>query len=772
MRKMDIFITRRKSALLLLFALVGFAALIPARHTLIADAQTPSSVLTVELDFQPHNEISPAGSRDQGTITITVATNDQACEDARLIRNNLNVVILLDTSASMAAPLQEDGTTKFSASLRAIEAFYDQLTLNPGYLNHDQVAIVTLNDDPELLVPPTSDLVTLQNATITLNESEKVDYQVGLKVANEALQLFESSRYTSTVILVYSGGHYSSSNPTFDALADPTVLQELERFYRLYDDLHMALFDLADQPQGQIRQPTPWDAVYQPSSADELQQMTLDNMNLQRIIAGDILVRYDLDSTDLDLIPGSERPPASILLNHLEWTRDELKTGKSATFQFDVRLPEMTKTQYSTGRVEVSYENYCKDYPNFPQPIESITHNGPVITILDPTPPQTPSGTPTPTRTPTPTDTRTPTPHVVAQNPEDFEAVVVPVSITDPGGMFLGDGEIRVFAPVEMQPDEVSVIRVEIAITDIQPAATAMLQPSPTGTPNLPIGTPRPTPSDVPLIAGSFIAFYEYMGIQLGGIDLDNFTYYAYGMNEIREMKPGLDNWWEWSIRPVGRKAAGTNHLQVLIYLPLPEADTLEGAELLNTIDFTIEVAGDEDNPTGLIILVVGAGITSGMVVAFWIYRQLRRKTPSATVPPASRAYSQLPKAPYMFVSYSRHNKEFVDRLVADLEQSGFVLWRDTSDIPAGSSWDNQIQDALNGCTHVLLIITPESVASRNVSDEVSYAMDKGKTIIPLLVEDAEMPLRVYRTQYIDFRHDYRSALETLIAQLQPQTKT
>jgi serine/threonine protein kinase len=118
------------------------------------------------------------------------------------------------------------------------------------------------------------------------------------------------------------------------------------------------------------------------------------------------------------------------------------------------------------------------------------------------------------------------------------------------------------------------------------------------------------------------------------------------------------------------------------------------------------------------------------------------------------------------FLSYSRTNETIAERLRSELQSMDIKVWRDVDDIPAGSSWDNQVAQAIISCSHVLFLVTAKSVQSQNVADELSYARGEGKTIIPLLFEDTKLPLRVHRSQAIDFKQDYDRSFRTLIANL------
>jgi len=103
------------------------------------------------------------------------------------------------------------------------------------------------------------------------------------------------------------------------------------------------------------------------------------------------------------------------------------------------------------------------------------------------------------------------------------------------------------------------------------------------------------------------------------------------------------------------------------------------------------------------------------------------------------------------FISYSRVNKEFATKLTKGLRSAGFPVWFDQLDIPTGARWDDEVEKALRECSIFMVILTPASIASENVKDEIGYAIDHGKRILPVLLEDCDVPLRLRRFQYVDF---------------------
>ena len=123
-------------------------------------------------------------------------------------------------------------------------------------------------------------------------------------------------------------------------------------------------------------------------------------------------------------------------------------------------------------------------------------------------------------------------------------------------------------------------------------------------------------------------------------------------------------------------------------------------------------------------------------------------------------------EAKKVFFSYSRDDAEFVLKLATDLRSAGVDLWIDQLDIPAGAEWDRSVEDALKACPCFLVVLSPTSVASQNVMDEASFAIEQDKMILPVLYQDCDIPFRLKRLQYIDFCSDYDTAYTKLLSAL------
>jgi hypothetical protein len=118
------------------------------------------------------------------------------------------------------------------------------------------------------------------------------------------------------------------------------------------------------------------------------------------------------------------------------------------------------------------------------------------------------------------------------------------------------------------------------------------------------------------------------------------------------------------------------------------------------------------------------------------------------------------------FFSYSRDDSEFALRLAADLKAAGANVWLDQMDIAPGQRWARAVQEALNNCHRLLVILSPSSVSSTNVEDEVAFALEEHKTVIPVFYRDCKVPFQLRPFQFADFRTDYNRGLKTLLRTL------
>lgn len=106
-----------------------------------------------------------------------------------------------------------------------------------------------------------------------------------------------------------------------------------------------------------------------------------------------------------------------------------------------------------------------------------------------------------------------------------------------------------------------------------------------------------------------------------------------------------------------------------------------------------------------------------------------------------------------IFISYAREDEAFARALATQLAKLGADIWIDIEDIPAGVKWSTAIQQGLDIADGMIVIISPESMSSRNVEDEWQYLLDQNKPVIPVLLRPAKIHFQLNRIQWIDFQN-------------------
>jgi adenylate cyclase len=121
-----------------------------------------------------------------------------------------------------------------------------------------------------------------------------------------------------------------------------------------------------------------------------------------------------------------------------------------------------------------------------------------------------------------------------------------------------------------------------------------------------------------------------------------------------------------------------------------------------------------------------------------------------------------------ILISYSSHDRTKAARLVAELQQAGYTVWYDQRGIGGALNWSAEIVDAIAECKTVLFLISSHSIASENVAREIHLASEKKKNILPVIIEEIQLP-RIFeyplaglqRVRY-ERKNDILHALELL----------
>jgi len=93
-----------------------------------------------------------------------------------------------------------------------------------------------------------------------------------------------------------------------------------------------------------------------------------------------------------------------------------------------------------------------------------------------------------------------------------------------------------------------------------------------------------------------------------------------------------------------------------------------------------------------------------------------------------------------VFISHAATDAKLAKRVAHILRESGFQVWDETQILP-GDNWGTQLAEALQESEAMVVLLTPNSLHSPNLSHEVGYALGKegykGR-VIPVLAASPE----------------------------------
>jgi WD40 repeat protein len=110
-----------------------------------------------------------------------------------------------------------------------------------------------------------------------------------------------------------------------------------------------------------------------------------------------------------------------------------------------------------------------------------------------------------------------------------------------------------------------------------------------------------------------------------------------------------------------------------------------------------------------------------------------------------------------LFISYSRKDRSFVERLSEALKASGQDIWVDLQDIRPSEDWLNAIHSAIEGADAFVFVVSPDSVDPNSICvQEIDHAVTHNKRIIPIVCRPVDtraisVPEAIGRLNWVPF---------------------
>lgn len=119
-------------------------------------------------------------------------------------------------------------------------------------------------------------------------------------------------------------------------------------------------------------------------------------------------------------------------------------------------------------------------------------------------------------------------------------------------------------------------------------------------------------------------------------------------------------------------------------------------------------------------------------------------------------------------ISYAHEDSDFVDELAANLFKNRVPVWVDRWELKVGDSILEKIQDAIQKADAIIVVLSKASVSSGWCKKELTSGLikeleAKSVFVLPIIIENCEIPLFLKDKMHADFRKDKDKAFKLLI---------
>lgn len=131
-------------------------------------------------------------------------------------------------------------------------------------------------------------------------------------------------------------------------------------------------------------------------------------------------------------------------------------------------------------------------------------------------------------------------------------------------------------------------------------------------------------------------------------------------------------------------------------------------------------------------------------------------------------------KSAKIFLSHSSKDKDFVRKLASDLTKNDVPVWFDEWELKVGDSLNKKIGEAINESGWLAVVISGNSIKSTWVEKELNAGLateleKKQVFVLPLVIDNCEIPIFLRDKLFADFRSDYSDGLTSLLTRLIPE---
>jgi hypothetical protein len=130
--------------------------------------------------------------------------------------------------------------------------------------------------------------------------------------------------------------------------------------------------------------------------------------------------------------------------------------------------------------------------------------------------------------------------------------------------------------------------------------------------------------------------------------------------------------------------------------------------------------------------------------------------------------HQSAPSEVVVFLSHSSKDKPFIRQLASDLKKNGVGVWLDEQNISVGDSIVERVGQGLAESDYFVLAMSHNSMNSPWVTKELNQALvseieQRDVKILPVKLENCQIPTLIKDKKYADFSSQYQSGLNDLL---------
>lgn len=122
-----------------------------------------------------------------------------------------------------------------------------------------------------------------------------------------------------------------------------------------------------------------------------------------------------------------------------------------------------------------------------------------------------------------------------------------------------------------------------------------------------------------------------------------------------------------------------------------------------------------------------------------------------------------------VFISYSHQDIDKVKRFALMLSLYGYDIWMDEKILASGEQYTSKILEGIHDSDVYMVFMSKSSLGSSWVNAEIDFALrekiERGLIIVPVLLEDVEIPVALMNINYLDARFSLQGAVKEFAKQ-------